>query len=100
MKFLAPLKTVRVKNKGAFVVKIGLGNYKSNLQNEVEIVNLMALQTHEFKYPIDSVAAIFFVNAIGAVGGNFYVELITDKRICIDVYGTVFSPKATRMNCD
>ena len=80
------------------MIKVGLGDYKSNLQNQLQTVHLAALQTHEFTYPVDSIAAVLFINAIGA-SGNFYVDLISEKRVCVDTYGTIFSPKGTRVNC-
>jgi hypothetical protein len=94
------MKTIRIKNKGAYVLKAGLGDYATNFQSKVQMINIPVLQSYEFKYPIDSLVAILFLNAAGSTNGNFYVDLINDKRVCIEAWASVFAPKATRIKCD
>ena len=65
----------------------------------MQLSTIQTLQSYEFKYPIDSLTAILFLNAAGSLTENYYVDLINDKRVCIDAWGTVFAPKATRTNC-
>ena len=94
------MKILKIKNKGAYVLKAGLGDYTTNFQSKIQMISIPVLQSYEFKYPSDSLVAVLFLNAAGSTSGNFYVDLINDKRVCIEAWASVFAPKATRVNCD
>ncbi len=97
--FQAFLKTIRVKNKGAFTAKLVFVYYKTNYgPSLIERVNLLSLQQYTFKYPGGSIAGLLFTSAIG-YNGLFSIDLIRNDQVCIDIYGIITLPKYTRIKC-
>jgi hypothetical protein len=97
---IATNRTIRVRNKGAYIADIGISYYNKLYQSTQERVKLLSLQSYTFVYPADSISAVVFGSAT-AGRGVFLIDLVSqaEKKVCLDVYGVLLTPKFTRMDC-